>query len=341
MSELPAGPMTDSATWTPSDVPGLGPWQHRVDGTELREVEHALAVARASGREAARIETKDFPLAALASRLGSLRADVESGRGFALLRGLPVDGLDPADGKMLCRGLGLHLGEPISQNSRGDRIVAITGTPVALPAHTDGGDLTALLCIRAAAQGGTTRLASGAAIYNEIRRQRPDLMERLAVGYHHDLGGNGPTGRHDEVSRHPIPVFSFCDDRLACCFDPRAIRAAALKTGRSLEPIDRAAIALVEELAASPQFRFDVDLRPGDLLLFANHAVLHGRTAISDAAANSSRLLLRLWLNTATGRPVVPSVSDRFNTGPRRGVAVRSAAAAIMGALKAPRVFPL
>jgi len=341
MSELPAGPITDSATWTRNELPGLGPWQHRIDETELHEIERALAVARDSGREAERIGTKDFPLPTIGGRLASLRADAEQGRGFALLRGLPVDGIEPADRKMLCWGLGLHLGEPISQNSRGDRIVGITGTPVALPAHTDGGDLTVLLCVHAAPRGGTTRLASGAAIYNEIRMHRPDLLERLAVGYHHDLGGDDPAGRDDEISRHPIPVFSYCGDRLACCFNPRAIRTAALKTGRSLDAIDRAAIALVEELAASPRFRFDVDLRPGDLLLFANHTVLHGRTAIGDTAANHRRLLLRLWLNTSTGRAVVPAVSDRFNTGPGRGVAVRSAAAAIMGALKAPRVFPL
>jgi alpha-ketoglutarate-dependent taurine dioxygenase len=56
---------------------------------------------------------------------------------------------------------------------------------------------------------------------------------------------------------------------------------------------------LYEEIAGSPEFRIDMELRPGDIQWLSNHSVVHARTAYRDAgtAAGARRHLLRLWLS--------------------------------------------
>ena len=45
--------------------------------------------------------------------------------------------------------------------------------------HTDGADLVGLLCLHGRDRGGESRIASSAAVYNEILRRRPDLLDVL------------------------------------------------------------------------------------------------------------------------------------------------------------------
>jgi alpha-ketoglutarate-dependent taurine dioxygenase len=61
-------------------------------------------------------------------------------------------------------------------------------------------------------------------------------------------------------------------------------------TERQVELLD-----LIDELAASPELRLDMEFRPGDMQWLSNAAILHGRTAYEDDP-ESPRHLLRLWL---------------------------------------------
>lgn len=46
--------------------------------------------------------------------------------------------------------------------------------------HTDVGDLIALMALQTAAEGGVSRISSGARVYNDIAATRPDLIATLA-----------------------------------------------------------------------------------------------------------------------------------------------------------------
>jgi hypothetical protein len=46
--------------------------------------------------------------------------------------------------------------------------------------HTDAGDVVALLALGVARSGGRSLLASVGAVYNELARERPDLIRTLA-----------------------------------------------------------------------------------------------------------------------------------------------------------------
>ena len=46
--------------------------------------------------------------------------------------------------------------------------------------HTDVGDLIALMALATAEEGGTSRISSGARVYNELAATRPDLIHTLS-----------------------------------------------------------------------------------------------------------------------------------------------------------------
>jgi hypothetical protein len=64
-----------------------------------------------------------------------------------------------------------------------------------------------------------------------------------------------------------------------------------------LETADRELFDLIDSVAASPEYRLDLDLRVGDLLLLNTHRVMHARSAFEDdRSPEHKRHLLRLWL---------------------------------------------
>jgi hypothetical protein len=46
--------------------------------------------------------------------------------------------------------------------------------------HTDAGDIISLFAVGVAEEGGESKIASSWTVYNEIAKERPDLIETLA-----------------------------------------------------------------------------------------------------------------------------------------------------------------
>jgi hypothetical protein len=74
--------------------------------------------------------------------------------------------------------------------------------PVESPAVWSGPEMA--LCLRPARAGGTSRIASSAAIYNEILRRRPDLVPALYQPFPFDRNGEEPPGQPiDAIAADP------------------------------------------------------------------------------------------------------------------------------------------
>src|SRR5207302_133044 len=78
-------------------------WSYRLSPAEIAEIEAAARAVRAGGLDLAEISREDFPLPTLGPVLDRLRAEVVNGRGFALLRGMPVEDRQ-LDGGAQCHG---------------------------------------------------------------------------------------------------------------------------------------------------------------------------------------------------------------------------------------------
>lgn len=342
MTDRLKGPVTDTSAWRGTEYAGRDDWAHPLTRAELEELDAALDAVTEAGLAPLEFTRESFPLPTLGPTLRDVLHELENGRGFALLRGMPVDRYDEPSLYRLYWGIAVHLGDMISQNAKGDLIGRVEDIGVDINAvnargyttnaelhpHNDSSDIVGLLCVRQAKEGGQSTIASAMAIYNAIRESHPEWLDLLYRGFHYDIRGEGVTGQSNEVTRNRVPVFSYFDGRLSCRFNKRAIETAAEKIGEPLTAEERAAVDEIARLTLDPAMRLDFEMRPGDLQLLNNHMILHARSNFTDwPERDRRRLLLRLWVNRreGEGRRLAPDFANRYNTGFRQGVAVSAA----------------
>lgn len=352
MGEVLECRIEDASAWRGPELAKREDWIEALTSAEVDEIHAALDQVRKSGAELFRFGKYAFPLPTLGARLARIvDEEVENGRGFAVLRGVPASEYESDFDtlKLLYWGLAQHLGTPISQNARGDLICEVTdmgldntkanargyisNSPTSW--HCDSCDVVGLFCVHPAKTGGESQLASSITIFNTILEEKPEYLPPLFDGFHYDLWGEGSTGDLYELTRNRIPVFSYYEGRMSCRYNAKSILRAAIKSGEALSALQEAALEYVRVLAARDDIRFDMDFQQGDIQLNNNHMVLHNRTGFEDwPEENRHRRLYRLWMNIPNGRPLAPNFADRLNTGPRGGVQVRDGAGLYAGAPK-------
>ena len=197
---------------------------------------------RAAGTH--QLERAQFPLDRLAHRLAGLRQEALDGRGFFLLRGVPIERYSAWESAAAFWGIGLHLGEAVSQNGKGHVLghVANLGLDYADPEvrgyqtnallnyHTDFADLVGLLCLRTPQSGGLSSIASSTTLWNEMLRRRPDLARVLLEPVYYTRWGEVGAG---PGPYYGMPVFSPWDGRMVVTYVRSAIRKAQLMAGRA------------------------------------------------------------------------------------------------------------
>jgi len=172
-----------------------------------------------------------------------------------------------------------------------------------LPVHSDGCDLVGLLCLRRAKSGGLSSLVSSVTLHNEILRQHPEYLAPLYNGFHYIKREAALTD--DPVTHDRIPVFGAIDEFISSRLVRNQINAAALKTGKPLAPLEKAALDFLDKLAYDPEIHLDMDLHIGDMQLCNNYTILHSRTGFEDFDEPARRRhMIRLWLTLEERRPM-------------------------------------
>ncbi len=316
--------LTSRADWRGARMAENDQWIYRLSAGEIEELDAALAHAKAKGLSGDQISRDDFPLDSLSETLDALTDELVDGRGFVLIRGLPVDRYSKEDAGSIYWGMGTYIGRPWPQNARGDLLgdVLDTGksitnphvrgyeTNVHLPFHTDGSDLVGLLCLRDAKSGGLSSLVSSVACHNEIARTRPDLLERLYQPFFYDWRGEHPK---DGKPYYEMPVFTRHAGRLFNRYIRGYINSAQRfpelprLTGLEIEALDT-----LDALTVNAEFRLDMVLEPGDMQFINNYVLFHSRTEFQDwDELDRRRHLKRLWLATDKFESRPPSFEDR------------------------------
>jgi len=323
-STVRRAPISSPAVWHRTDVADPAAWTIELSDCQRAELIEVARSARAAGRTIASISPLDLPLASVADVLERVVTDLAHGRGFVLLRRFPVDLLDPEEIELAYFALGLHVGTPVSQDGAGTLLGHVrdegferTGPEVRLyrtrerqDFHTDGADIIGLLCLHGARSGGASKLASSYAVYNEILRRRPDLLEVLYEPVWWDRNGEEPPG---DDPAFPLPVLHDVDGAPRVFYIGWYIRDAQRHpqvprlTDAQMEALD-----LLEAIANDPAFHVDMDFQPGDVQLLNNAKILHSREAYEDHEdLERHRHLLRLWLSAHD----FASVEDRIRAG--------------------------
>lgn len=330
-------PITERSAWLPQQLLEDSTWIHVLTAVEKQELADVTVDAVKRGMAAEAFERQDFPLPNVGQTIKRLVAEVEDGRGIGLLRGVAVDDFDARHLQVMYWGIGVHAGDVISQNSKGQRLAEVTdrgnsyadpnargfATNAELLPHVDTSDMTTLLCIRTAKSGGESRVVSSTSVHNAIFNEHPEYLDVLYRGFYNDLRGEGPSGDINELTHRRVPVYSYHAGRVSCSFNSRMIDNALQKRGEELDSKTRDAYDFMRSVTLREELAYRFRMEPGDIQLISNHSVFHSRTQYIDhEQAERKRNLYRLWVNIRNGRELADDFSDRYNTGPRGGVAV-------------------
>jgi alpha-ketoglutarate-dependent taurine dioxygenase len=329
---MPMQPLVDPAGWRPADLAANEDWIYELSDDEKDDIRNAVADARRHGRDILQVTRENFPLPHLDAGLRQMYDELLEGRGFVLVRGMPIDDFDTTQAAIAFWGIGMRFGRALSQNAKGhvlghvkdfggdyaDPKVRGYQTRAEMNFHSDQCDYVALLCVQPSKSGGASRIASTVTVYNEMLRESPALVQALVDEFY--------LTKHGEVSPgqrpwYRMPLFSFQDGYFTARAAGAHVRKAQGLPGvPNFTETQLAALKAYQEIAR--RVHFDMDFRPGDIQILHNHVTLHTRTAFEDwPEPERKRHLMRMWLaERAGGRPTVPGFRDQIQGIEVKGV---------------------
>lgn len=325
-------PSVSRAAWTGAEMRSSDEWIHRLTDAEVDELEAALAAVKSKGVGLYDVTREDFPLPTLSPVIQGWVHDLEDGRGFLLVKGLPIDRYSESDASTIYWGIGQHMGLPVSQNAAGDLLghVRDTGRSIAdpsvrgyqtrirLPYHTDGSDVVGLLCFRPARSGGLSSIVSSSTVFNEVVRRRPDLVDVMYEAFFYDRREEQAPGQDPWYTS---PIASYVDGRLSVRYIRGFIETAQRFpevpriTDRQRELLD-----LIDAITMDPDVELLMDFEPDDMQFVNDYVILHSRTDYADfEEPERKRHLLRLWLTLREGRRLAPDFARGMGAVDERG----------------------
>jgi alpha-ketoglutarate-dependent taurine dioxygenase len=304
---------TDSIhAWSGQELLDREDW--RIDAAPAleRDLDALLAWAGEHADPLATLKTSSLRLPgfdALAARARiALGAD---GPGAAWIRGLPTD---PEAARLAYLALGCRLGDPLENYGRLydvvdkggsylDKPIPVSQTRHTTSFHTDSArretlpHVVALLCLQDAT-GGDSQLASASRVHEQMRREAPELLERLYRGYVRDIVTPGTEHTDEALLANCFPVYESRRDGTGLTFRYMRywIEKGAERAGLDFEASDIEAMDLLDSMMADESLHAQLHLRPGDALFIDNRDIAHNRTPYEDLP-EKSRHLVRMWIS--------------------------------------------
>lgn len=337
-AEFPA-PIQDASAWYGPQLANSPDWIWQLSAVEIAQLEAAADQFDRSGAALEAITTDNFPLPALAEKLAATLTELLDGRGFIMIKGLPVGRYDLRRTALIYLGLGRHFGSLRSSNGKGhllghvkdigkqidDPNTRFYQTNRRLDFHTDSADLVGLLCLQTAKRGGESFIVSSTTVYNEVQRRRPDLLPALFEPFATDRRGEVPAGM---LPWFEIPIFNWHANRLSAIYIRHYIEEAQRRFAAAprLSTQQYEAMDLIDELVNDPKIYLQMMFEAGDMQFLHNHQIFHSRNDFENwPQPERHRHLLRLWMAPARGRPLPPVFAPRYGgitPGDRGGIIV-------------------
>jgi len=318
---------TSPVSWTVADVETDKGWIYRLSAGEGAEI---LAAVRRAGNPNKPIldwRREDFALRDSIPTLAAAFHEVRDGRGMALVKNLPRDGVTPAEFRLMTWAIGLHFGVARPQNRTSDYITEVRNAGGAyrgptgrgynsnaeLDFHADSSDVVLLSCFNQAPVGGMSMCASAATAYDIVKVERPDYAAALATDY--PFSRNGEQSE-DEAPWYAVPICTAEGGRVFCKWNRNRVENAQKLEGvPQLSTLQRAAMNYFDAVLRRPENMFCMHLEAGDLQILCNQTMLHSRTSFEDHSEEAKqRTLYRLWLACPDSRRLPKGWSVFFGT---------------------------
>ena len=263
----------------------------------------------------------DFEDDVVSEVMAEVRRTVLDGRGAVVLSGLDISAYSIPDLERIYLGLGTHIGRPNYQSPARDLVGHVRKAPSSTPRgylsdlelkpHADSHEVLSLMTVRKAeGGGGVSGMVSSLAIHNRIFETRPELLVPLYEGFHYGAHETRPIAQ--PISPTKVPIFCCVDGKVSCMINGFFLMTGARRMGVELPAELKQALAYFSEVSEHPDLIARFMLEPGEMIFWSNYTNLHARSAYADTPEHA-RLLLRLWLDPANGRPVVPEFLTPLN----------------------------
>lgn len=329
MTEIIREHITTPDTWVGPEIQNDDRWLYLLEDAEIAEIDSALQTVKANSLEIP-FDAAAFPIPGFKARLDELISRVTDGLGVILIRGMPRERYTNEECALIYWGLGVHMGRPVSQNSRGHLLGQVTDegktladpnargyqTKNRLDFHCDQlpVDLLGLFCLRGAKSGGTSYLVSAPAVHNVMFEERPDLLDVLYAPFHVDWRGDHPDGGQPW---YDVPMLTAHDGRIAARVTNRSFMESVSRYGEELALSDaqREALDVFQEISNREELRLKMDFQEGDMQFVNNHSILHARQAYEDyEESDRKRRLLRMWIGVTDHRrrQLAPILAERY-----------------------------
>jgi len=309
--------MDSPAAWTAAQLDSDRRWVFALDDRARRDLAAAVVKAQDPDKTLLDYRREEFDLGSAWPVIAAAFEEVRRGRGVALVKGLPRDGLDEKAFELLTWAIGLSAGVGRPQGKASHYLSAVrdagtayrTGTGrgyssnAELDFHTDSADVVGLSCYNKAASGGMSITSSSIAAYARMTAEHPSLVEWLRRPVHFSRQGEQAA---DEAPSYPHPIFDEAEGRLFSKWNWNRVTSAQKLDGvPRVEPEQWKALETFDQVVRQPDLAHTMWLEPGDLQIINSHVTLHSRTDFTDHDDPAKkRLLFRLWL--------APPDSDRL-----------------------------
>ena len=297
------------SAWTVDSLNANPSWIYELDDRARRDLTQAVQAVRDPDKTLFDYQRGDFDLGAAWKPIAGALQEIKDGTGFAILRGLPRDGLSAEEFELLTWAIGLHTGVARPQGKASQYQSAVRDAGVVyrsgkgrgyssnadLDFHTDSADIVLLTCYNVAASGGMSMVSSSVTAHNILATERPDLAELLHQPY---FFSRQQEEAPDEAAYYANPIYDEAAGVLCSKWNRNRLRSAQTMEGvPALTAKQAEALDLLDNILRRPNVMHSMYLRPGDMQVLNNHVTLHSRTEFMDHEDPAlKRCLFRLWL---------------------------------------------
>lgn len=294
-------------------------WSEYLSVDSIKDFEISIEHFLGLNKTIDRMTPEDFPVSpGVRSLISRWKTELtHKGRGFVVVKGIPVRRWTMSQIEAFYAGLGHHMGVPGAQDTKSELLgqVRDIGADIRnerqyksrgeIVYHCDAADVVGLLCLYPAKEGGASHIISSMSAYNELLKL-PKGQQYAHQLYQPALMDTRGTAH---IKYAMIRPFSRDSNGVVRIFYHMEYFYSAYRRYPSLPPMDpeklEAFHAMDSIIENNDYLRLEMNLQPGDLQLISNHYILHSRTEFTDYTeeeravdpSKQKRHLLRLWVS--------------------------------------------
>ncbi len=314
----PQEPFDNPKVWARPDL-SPADWTVSLNATALTELDTVVKDLRLQNLPVHMLSPDQFELTATEKAMKDVRNRAFDGHGFAIVDRLPLDDWSLDEAKAVQWLILSFVSPPVAQSAWGEIFRDIKDTPDQgnrvydkglsqdrLTFHADNSgnrntpNFSTLMCLHGAEEGGMSEYCTIYSLYNAMKKDAPEQLERLFQPFFHNRQGIQIPGEPELVW---APAIGYDGERLLTRISLNKIPSGYVRAGEELDNLGRDALETAVEVIRTHDLSAKYLLERGQVLIFNNREGMHHREPFKNGkTVETQRHMIRMWLRD-DGRP--------------------------------------